>query len=147
MSFPRRDIQKHVPFAIIRPSGVVSAASEPLPGWVDAYLLVEPLIDPWQKWPTNRHVRSTNIGLLSILMIIINQRTSMGAEICMSCVGFILLQSLSIKLGFTWFYTWWALRGCSWNCLLHKNRAPTLRTTRAGRHVNLCNWSFWKSDV
>lgn len=43
---PRRDIQKQIPFAIIRPSGVVSAASEPLPGWVDAYLLVEPLIDP-----------------------------------------------------------------------------------------------------
>lgn len=29
----------------MRPSGVVSAASEPLPGWVDAYLLVEPLIE------------------------------------------------------------------------------------------------------
>lgn len=43
---PRRDIQRQIPFAIIRPSGVVSAASEPLPGWVDAYLLVEPLIDP-----------------------------------------------------------------------------------------------------
>jgi len=40
-----RDIQRQIPFAIIRPSGVVSAASEPLPGWVDAYLLVEPLIE------------------------------------------------------------------------------------------------------
>lgn len=46
---PRRDIQKQIPFAIIRPSGVVSAALEPLPGWVDAYLLVEPLIDPQHK--------------------------------------------------------------------------------------------------
>lgn len=29
----------------MRPSGVVSAANEPIPGWVDAYLLVEPLIE------------------------------------------------------------------------------------------------------
>lgn len=40
-----QDIQDRTPFAIVRPSGVVSAASEPLPGWVDAYLLVEPLIE------------------------------------------------------------------------------------------------------
>jgi len=32
-------------FAIVRPSGIVSAVREPYPGWIDAYLLVEPLIE------------------------------------------------------------------------------------------------------
>jgi len=32
-------------FAIVRPSGIVSAVREPFPGWIDAYLLVEPLIE------------------------------------------------------------------------------------------------------
>jgi len=32
-------------FAIVRPSGIVSAVREPHPGWIDAYLLVEPLIE------------------------------------------------------------------------------------------------------
>eukprot|EP00931_Biecheleriopsis_adriatica_P069637 TRINITY_DN43467_c0_g1_i1.p1 TRINITY_DN43467_c0_g1~~TRINITY_DN43467_c0_g1_i1.p1 ORF type:complete len:593 (-),score=115.42 TRINITY_DN43467_c0_g1_i1:75-1826(-) len=39
------ELQGDVPYAVVRPSGVVSAAAEPVPGWVDAYLLVEPLIE------------------------------------------------------------------------------------------------------
>jgi len=39
------ELQGNVSYAIVRPSGVVSAAAEPAPGWVDAYLLVEPLIE------------------------------------------------------------------------------------------------------
>lgn len=34
-----------MPFAIVRPSGIVAASKEPFVGWIDAYLLVEPLIE------------------------------------------------------------------------------------------------------
>jgi len=34
-----------VPYSIVRPSGIVAATKEPAPGWIDAYLLVEPLIE------------------------------------------------------------------------------------------------------
>ncbi|CAE7214036.1 FAR2 [Symbiodinium natans] len=40
-----QDVQGVRPYAVVRPSGVVSAWAEPMPGWVDAYLLVEPLIE------------------------------------------------------------------------------------------------------
>jgi len=40
---------KNIPFAILRPSGVVAAVNEPVRGWVDAYLVVEPLIEALGK--------------------------------------------------------------------------------------------------
>lgn len=40
-----QELQGPVPYAVVRPSGVVAASREPTPGWVDAYLLVEPLIE------------------------------------------------------------------------------------------------------
>lgn len=39
------EVQGDVPYAVVRPSGIVCAVAEPIPGWLDAYLLVEPLIE------------------------------------------------------------------------------------------------------
>ncbi|CAK0905870.1 unnamed protein product [Prorocentrum cordatum] len=39
-----RDCPDHVQVAIVRPSGITAALSQPRAGWLDAYLLVEPLI-------------------------------------------------------------------------------------------------------
>lgn len=36
---------RHIPVAVVRPSGISSALRDPAPGWTDAYLLTEPLIE------------------------------------------------------------------------------------------------------
>ena len=52
------------PYAVVRPSGVVSAVAEPLPGWVDAYLLVEPLIEGRGQHKTHRNTYICSIHVL-----------------------------------------------------------------------------------
>merc|ERR1719159_1221048 len=37
------------PLIIIRPSGITSCAREPMPGWLDCYLLNEPIIEATGK--------------------------------------------------------------------------------------------------
>jgi fatty acyl-CoA reductase len=39
-----QDKPAHVQLSIVRPSGITAALSQPMVGWLDAYLLVEPLI-------------------------------------------------------------------------------------------------------
>jgi len=38
-----------IPFIIVRPSGISSCALQPVPGWIDAYLLNEPIIEATGK--------------------------------------------------------------------------------------------------
>lgn len=91
------------------------------------------------KW--HCHVRWTNIDL-SILMIITNQRTSIGAAICMSCVCWCCYNpfpSNQVLNGFTPNGLWEdAVRIATASLLQSQEQGPYTENNQSWQTVNLC---------
>lgn len=124
------------PYSVVRPSGVVSAVAEPLPGWVDAYLLVEPLIEGRRQHKTQMQLAIRNTYIIYSIHICIlytyTIRIYLRIEIIIDDELIESLRCLLCRFGAR--QAWAAVRSRSSRGVRTASSTASQWTTCAGRH-------------